>query len=123
MNRTYLILNSYVVAIFLTIVFGVVFVNGNVLSVKSNEKDDVIVCKETALKVGRALLEEHFPEAFSENDVILDAEEKDGVWRVYNVLQRQSIIDNGNIQILVGGEFYVEFYKSNGKVVNIGIND
>ena len=95
MNRTYLILNSYVVAIFLIIVFGVVFVNGNVLSVKSNEKDDVI----------------------------LDAEEKDGVWRVYNVLQRQSIIDNGNIQILVGGEFYVEFYKSNGKVVNIGIND
>ncbi|MDR2712405.1 MAG: hypothetical protein LBB91_04750 [Clostridiales bacterium] len=84
---------------------------------------DLIQQKETALKIGIALLEEYCPDAFSDPDITFNAEEKDGIWRVNNVFEREGITEDGQMWTIVGGEIYVEFRKDNGEIIRIGVDD
>ena len=84
--------------------------------------EDVITQKETALKIGRAILEEHFPDSFQKGDEPLDAVENDGVWTVYNVLDRERVDDEGNTWFLMDGGVSVEFLASTGEVISINLD-
>ena len=95
-----------------------------VIEIKTGGYESFSISKETAIKIGRALLEEHFPDTFlNNNELQVDAEEKDGIWKVFNVVERVVTMDDGQMMYIDGGELYVEFRKSNGEVLNIGIND
>lgn len=85
--------------------------------------ENAIIEEETALKIGRALLEEEFPVTFSQKDVPLEAIERDGVWRVQTIVNREPVTENGITKITYGGGLYVDFRKSNGEVLKIGVND
>lgn len=93
------------------------------VNINSNNKQDMITQKDTAIKIGTAILEEHFPDAFRYPDTVITAEENDGVWRVYNDIQRTGTDKDGNQYVVMGGEIYVELRKSDGKILNIGLND
>lgn len=100
--------------------------NGNKikLSALKTERDgECIMTKETALKIGRTLLEAQFPDVFLDTEVTIDAEEKDGVWRVHNVIEKEHVTEDGKIMITNGGEIYVEFLKCNGEILEIGVDD
>ena len=86
-------------------------------------QDDVIKQKKTALKIGIALLEEYCPDAFLDPDIQFDAEEKNGIWRVNNVFEREGISEDGQMWTIDGGEIYVEFRKDNGEIIRIGVDD
>ena len=119
-----LIVSICIVMVFSTVALVMAFANGNSVAAGDNSSiGDVITKKETALKIGRALLEEHFPDTFFDKEEPIDAEEKDGIWKVYNVVERGGIREDGTIWDVVGGELYVEFLKSNGEVLKIGVND
>jgi len=90
-------------------------------SVDGIDAKAVIIQKETALKVGKALLEEHFSDEFLTEEETLVAEEKNGKWRVYTVFDGNGITDDGLFYDDVGGELYVEFHANNCKVIKIGI--
>lgn len=90
---------------------------------EESEKGDIISQKETALKIGRALLEERFPDTFLNAELVIDAEEHDGVWRVHYVIEREGKTEDGEITFVKGGEIFVEFRKSNGEILKIGVND
>lgn len=91
-------------------------------NVKSSEKEELITEKETAIKIGSALLAEHFPEYFPKIEMNITAEERDDIWKVYNV-NPEIITDDGRIQMTKGGVIYVELRKSNGEIIKIGIDD
>ena len=118
MNKPVLLISVCVVVLSI-ISLVVVLTSGN----KSGFEGDAIMQKETALQIGRALLEEHFPDTFLNNDIPIEAEEKDGIWRVNNIVEREGVTEDGQIMIVKGGVLYVEFRKDNGKVIKIGIDD
>lgn len=89
---------------------------------KNGEEYNVIDSKETALKIGMALLEERFPDSFN-CGLTFDAEDLDETWRVHNVVQSTDYTEEGTLWITSGGEIYVEFRKRDGKVIEIGLND
>jgi len=101
-------------------VLAVAFANGGNLFNKISPKEDVVTQKETALKIGKALLKEHFPDYFSGSEVVIEVVEKNGTWIVYNVIDREGITVDGQTWTLDGGEIYVEFSKKNGEVIRIG---
>jgi len=83
-----------------------------------------ITNEETALRIGKAILEEHFPDMFKNNELRFVAQEKDGIWTVNNVIEdRVKELPDGTIIITLGGEVYVKFRKSTGEVIKIGVND
>ena len=113
MNKKFLLLTICIVAVALvTLILGLNF-----------KTDDIIPDKETAIKIGRALLEEHFPTAFSYGDVVIDAEEIGGIWKVYNVEQRHGIAEDGTMWFRVGGEISVKLRKSDGKVIEMNVSE
>ena len=114
MNKTFFLIIICVLIVFSTISLIVVLTNRNSL------KRDVITEKETAIKIGRALLEEY---AAIDADTVLDAVEKKGIWTVYNVFEKEGITDDGNYWEIVGGGIYVEFRKSNGKVIKMWVTE
>ena len=110
-------LGWFIIAIVLFSAFFVINV------VKSKEGPQIAIeKKETALKIGRALLEEHFPDAFLNNEILVDAVENDENWMVHNI-KKPKILEDGNIRITSGGYIYVEFRKSDGKILKIGLDD
>jgi len=115
-KKVVLIISICIVIVFSSVALIVAFVN------EHNGMGDAVANKETALKIGRALLEEHFDDMHWD-DVSIDAEERNGIWKVYNVVQRKGTTADGNVWAQKGGGLYVEFRKDNGKVVKIGIND
>ena len=84
---------------------------------------NAVMNKETALKIGRALLEECFPDSFANKKVELNAVEQDGIWKVYNVVERERKLWNGQTANSYGGGIYVKFRESTGEVIRIGVND
>ena len=78
-----------------------------------------VTLKNSAIKIGRAVLEEHFPEYFLDNNIELDAIEEDGIWTVYNVLETEGVTDDGKIWIAKDGGYYVQMRKSNGEIISI----
>lgn len=86
------------------------------------KSDYVITNKETAIKIGKALLEEHFPDYFAYNGVILGAEETQDTWRVYNVVERSGNTNDGLPFVVLGGEVCAEFRKD-GKIIKISLAD
>ena len=129
MNKTVLIISICIIVAFSAVALILVLTGRNNEAVENNEPEenvgmeDVVTQKETALKIGRALLEERFPDSFSKGDEILDAMENDGVWTVYKVVERQGLTEDGTPWILFGGVLSVEFRKSTGEVLRIGVND
>ena len=120
MKKTILI----IMAICLVLLFGIIASNVLYL-IKNNDKEDVIIMqKETALKIGRAVLEEYsetyWKRPFEE---CLDAIEKDDIWIVYNVLERQDTATDGKKNVLLGGGIYVEIRKNNGEILKIAVED
>ena len=85
------------------IALSVIFIASN------NTEDGAIMQKETALKVGRALLEERFSEIFSDQSVDWVLVDNNSTWRVYVMPQRG-----------FGWQFYVEFRKRDGMVLRFG---
>jgi hypothetical protein len=81
---------------------------------------DAVPDKEAAIAVGRALLDGYLE---PDTEATLDAEERRGVWRVYNVVEDRTREENGRILFSMGGVSYVEFRKSDGKVLKFGVND
>jgi len=75
--------------------------------------------------VNRALLEEYAQVSSWSNpfEDDLDAVEKNGIWRVYNVVERTGTTEDGNPWVLCGGGVYVEFRKSSGEVLRFGVDD
>ena len=110
------------VILFSTVALLGAFANGNSVADETGSIGDVITQKETALKIGKALLEEHFTN-MPWNETPIDAEEKDGIWKVHNVVEQVRTTDDGKVWVSGGGELYVEFRKSNGEVLKIGVND
>ena len=84
--------------------------------------EDAIMQEETALKVGRALLEERFPQIFLGQPVgralSVDAVDNNSTWRVYIV--HRSLEDGTVVLSGFGWLFYVEFRKRDGKVLRVG---
>jgi hypothetical protein len=74
------------------------------------EKAVAITEKETAIRIGRALLVEHFPDSPYET-MALEAELKNGVWRVRKEIHPDRF----------GVYFYVELYKNNGRVRRVAM--
>ena len=114
MNKNILLFIISLIAVFSIITLIVVFISGSG-TIWGEERVEAITSKETAIKIGRALLEEFFSDIGSET--ILEAEEKKGVWRVYSVLPKEF---QG---IGFGGELYVMFRRNNGQVLKVGVND
>lgn len=123
MNKTILLISICGAIIFSTIALIVTFISNNNSYVNSTERGDIIKQKETALIIGRALLEEHFPDTFLNKEETLDAEENDGIWKVYNVVKREGDTEDGKTWFISGGEVYVEFRRDTGEVTKIGVND
>lgn len=82
----------------------------------------IVMSKETAIKIGKAILEEHYPDVFENKEIILDAIEINGNWKVYNVIEREQKTKDGKEIIIMGGEVYVEFRKD-GKIIKVGLDD
>ncbi len=87
---------------------------------KNGEEYNVIDSKETALKIGMALLEERFPASFNYG-FTYDAEDLGKTWRVRNVVQTTGCTEEGIMRVTSGGVIYVEFRKRDGKVIDIGL--
>ncbi len=87
---------------------------------KNGEEYNVIDSKETALKIGMALLEERFPDSFNYG-FTYDAEDLGKTWRVRNVVQTTGCTEEGTMWVTSGGVIYVEFRKRDGKVIDIGL--
>jgi len=124
MNKTILLISIILVIAFSVIALIVTVTNSNRSNTENNAKqEDVNPEKEEALKIGKALLEEHFPNMNWDEEPI-DAEEINGIWKVYNVVNREPIpLESGKSLYLLGGELYVMFRKDTGEVVRFGVND
>ena len=109
MNKKILLLTICIVAVVLIALVVGVFVSRNL-------SGDVIKNKETALKIGDALLEERFGR--SEPDYNLYVLEENEFWIVYS-LPRQP---EEYITSDAGGRAYVKFRKSDGKVTEYYID-
>lgn len=92
-------------------------------SAACHETDDanMITQKETAISIGSAIIKAHFPEEFPKIKNF-DAIEKDGIWKVFSDDNVQTD-ENGTERIFYGGSLFVEFRKSNGEILKIGIDD
>jgi len=121
-------------------------INGEIIPDANNNLKDAILNKEEALKIGRTLLEEHFPDFFlredsdfDDEDMItdkkyfpelylgketpLDAIEKDGIWIIYNIIgNRVREMENGNYITLKGGEYSIELRKIDGEILKISVD-
>jgi len=121
MKKTVLIFTICVVALISIIAIVLLWINMDrrVVSI-DGRVGAVIEQKETALVIGRALLYEYFPNSFPGQNRVLNAEERNGIWRVYEVIDRVRVIDDDLTMVVSGGLIYVEFRKSNGQVLRIG---
>ena len=85
-------------------------------------EEDFEINKETALKIGKAVLEQCFEEQ-PWDETPINAVDKGDIWKVHNVVERYRILDDGTEEYIHGGEIYVEILKSNGEIMSIGVND
>ena len=86
----------------------------------NNDNRDAIVTEATALKIGRALLEEYFPDYFTNEEILIEAKEENGIWKVFDSAECNGITDNGILWVSGGIEYFVAFRKDNGRVIMIG---
>ena len=75
---------------------------------------------ETAIAIGRAILEEYF---HINQETVLEAVEKDGIWTVSNVIERQGVREDGTRWVIMGGGVSVSFRRSNGEILAIELAD
>lgn len=92
-------------------------------TLKKESNGEYVMTKDTAIKIGKILLEEQYPDIFTNNEVLIDAEEENGIWRVHNVVNNEYITEDGEFIVTQGGEIYVKLLKSNGEILEIGVND
>ena len=104
----------------LTILGGIVMA----CSVQNKDKNyEITITKpETAIEIGKAILNEHFPQQHKYENTNFEAKEDDGVWIINNIISPPVANENG-ISVTVGGGYYVHIRKSNGEVLKIGVND
>jgi hypothetical protein len=104
----------------LVLIFGGVFVVFRKTS-ESVHYGIAVSRPETAIAIARVLLSEHFPSSQHHQHENLDfiAEENDGIWIVRNVIPPPVIIDDYNILVTWGVEYYVHIRKSNGEILKI----
>ena len=119
MKKAIIMVCTCVIIVFAVILLIIMLIYGN----GKIGGEDLIQRKETALKIGVALLEENYPYAFRNPDVVFDAEEKDGIWRVNNIFESSGVNEDGTQWTIEGGVVYVEFRKDNGAVIRMGIDD
>jgi len=89
---------------------------------KSNNYEVAIAKPETAIKIGKAILNEHFPQKHKYEKIDFEAMENNGVWIVKNSVASPTATENG-MSIMVGGVYYVHIRQKDGKVLKIGVND
>ena len=91
----------------------------SVILITSNNTGGAIMQEETALIIGRALLEERFPEIFSIEEVFVRAIDNNDTWKVYNVFEPR-ISEDGTVSVIFGLWVNVEFNKRDGTVLRFG---
>lgn len=106
-------------AIFIVVLFIAIYL----ADYRGGYQGNAVADKETALKIGRALLEEHYPDDFSYPEKRIEAKEKGGIWRVYEFVDREPRVIDDVTYGTLSGEIYVEFRKRDGKVLRIGFDD
>ena len=84
--------------------------------------EDAIMLEETAIKIGRAILEEHFPYQSFENET-LEANINKGIWRINTTPEESGVKEDGNYWLVLGGMYYVEIRQANGEILKIGVDD
>ena len=92
------------------------------INIENDLVTNAIMNEETALKVGRAILEEHFPNIMLTDDKPLEARERNGVWHVETTYAKRGVNEEGNPWSARGSFWYVEFSKKNGEIFYIGID-
>jgi len=105
--------------VLLIVALAIILINRNTVFYRTDDKN-AVPNKETAIKIGRVILEEHYG---IDKDTELDAVEENGVWRVYNVIERSGVNEDGTTWVVKGGGVYVNLRKKDGKVLLIKIND
>jgi len=121
MKKGILLISICIIIALSSVALIIVFRDDNVFYISN--PGDFITEKETAIKIGKALLEERFPDSFLNRELPLDAYEKDGIWRVHNVVERSGVTEDGLPWVSLGGELYVDFRKSDGKILGIGFTE
>ena len=114
--------NILLISIIITVVSSMITLI-TLITVFANRNINAVMQKETAIKIGKAILEEHFPEAFLNRDEQLEAKDMDNRWRVYNVFEQDGITEDGEKWFRVGGFFCVEIRKSTGEIISIFLGD
>lgn len=84
--------------------------------------------EQTALKYGKALLEDYFVSYYSKNKCVVRAEETENTWIIYddsmipNFRKKMEKYYPGKKITGTGGGYRVEF-KKNGEIIKIGVID
>lgn len=93
-------------------------IDGTVDSEFEKFKESGKICisdRETALKIGKAILKENYPEYFN-GYIKIDVGESNGYWKVFSV-------ENLKGPMLGSGGISVTFKKTTGEIVKLGIDD
>jgi len=121
-----IILCLCIVIVFSIISFITVIIDNHVEYTYNFKTGIVITEKETALKIGRAILEECMPEnsLYTNGRFVFnfEAEEKNGIWRVYSFYEPSEETKEAGMTWMpedCDGLMYVEFRKDNGKVIKV----
>lgn len=108
----------------IVLIYAFVLISTNVLNLnrkfyteEGKEVNDVILDKNMAIKMGKIVLEEYFPSVFINKEVQLEAEENNGIWKVYNVIDEDEKDKKGNVGV------FVKLRKRTGEIIEIGVND
>jgi len=108
---------------FITVSSNVLNLNRKYYTEDGKAVSDIILDKDMAIKMGRIVLEEYYPSLFKNKEVELDAEEDNGIWKVYNVIQGNTKTKNGDTAITKDIGIYVQLRKRTGEIIKIGVND
>jgi len=116
MKKNILLIVLCVISLF-SIIFCMTFAirNNRVMRIEGG----VITQRETALTIGRALLEEHFG---LQDGIPLVVEEKSRTWIIRTMLE-DGITEDGRPFITIGSIVYVEICKDSGRTLKMGIAD
>jgi len=94
---------------------AIILINRNTVFYRTDDKN-AVPNKETAIKIGRVILEEHYG---IDKDTELDAVEENGVWKVYNVFERSGVNEDGSWWVVADGGKCVNLRKKDGKILLI----
>ena len=87
------------------------------------EELNIIFDRDMALKTGEILLEKYFSDVFLNSEMDLNITEISDGWKVYVTVKKDIKTTSGELFVANGGEVYVEFRKSNGEILEMGVNN